>query len=382
MPINSMTGNGFKNIARNPGSAPNVPSGGIKDQSQYFQNNKNSPLYARNMPPSTSSGSSPSFSGIAGNLGQSGIDLVHGIVGSGSGKGSSGGRGGISIGISGNGMSDYQAQLAALYGNQRSQAEALLAQQRAAAEEAYRKGMANLESSWNAKSGALSDNLQNTLASLARQYNASKGEVNADAEKSFREAYVNYMQNRKNINQNLSAQGISGGAAESTMAGMYNNYGNSRNDISTTLNDNLTSLENLYQDNRANAQSDYNMQYAQALSDYLNYQNQMEQNLANNIAGSYGNMVTALGNIDSGYTSALYDLMLKQADYAYKNAKATNPISNVSIQAINDMGTVTDYAKVLADQMRAQGADDTAIIRQLANQGVDLNTALALYGVA
>lgn len=370
MPINRVTGNGYYTPAKTGGSGRTGAGGSGVNISPVG---------------SGSSGSSPSFGGIAGNLGQSGIDLARGAVGSGGGSGSGkGGKGGIavSVGAGGSSMSDYQAQLAALYGNQRSQAEALLAQQRAAAEEAYRKGMANLESSWNAKSGALSDNLQNTLASLARQYNASKGEVNADAEKSFREAYVNYMQNRKNINQNLSAQGISGGAAESTMAGMYNNYGNSRNDISTTLNDNLTSLENLYQDNRANAQSDYNMQYAQALSDYLNYQNQMEQNLANNIAGSYGNMVTALGNIDSGYTSALYDLMLKQADYAYKNAKATNPISNVSIQAINDMGTVTDYAKVLADQMRAQGADDTAIIRQLANQGIDTNTIYALYGVA
>lgn len=370
MPINRVTGNGYYTPAKTGGSGRTGAGGSGVNISPVG---------------SGSSGSSPSFGGIAGNLGQSGIDLARGAVGSGGGSGSGkGGKGGIavSVGAGGSSMSDYQAQLAALYGNQRSQAEALLAQQRAAAEEAYRKGMANLESSWNAKSGALSDNLQNTLASLARQYNASKGEVNADAEKSFREAYVNYMQNRKNINQNLSAQGISGGAAESTMAGMYNNYGNSRNDISTTLNDNLTSLENLYQDNRANAQSDYNMQYAQALSDYLNYQNQMEQNLANNIAGSYGNMVTALGNIDSGYMSALYDLMLKQADYAYKNAKATNPISNVSIQAINDMGTVTDYAKVLADQMRAQGADDTAIIRQLANQGIDTNTIYALYGVA
>lgn len=374
MPINKVTGGGHYTPAKTGSGYTGAGGSGVNitpvgsgigghpkpiDQSKYFQNNKFSPLYARNIPASSGSGSSQNASG----------------------KGT-GNKGGVAIGVGGNYLSDYQAQLSALYGSQRSQAEALLAQQRAAAEEAYRKGMANLESSWNTKRGALADNLQNTLASLARQYSTSRNEVNADAEKSFREAYVNYMQNRKNINQNLSAQGISGGAAESTMAGMYNNYGNSRNDISTTLNDNLTSLENLYQDNRASAQSDYNTQYAQALSDYLNYQNQMEQNLANNIAGSYGNMVSALGNIDSGYTNALYDLMMKQADYAYKNTKATNPLNTISIQALNDMGSVTDYVRVLADQMRSQGADEASIIRQLANQGVDLNTTLALFGVA
>lgn len=300
-----------------------------------------------------------------------------------SGRGSSSVRGSSSgSGAGYSGLSDYQSQLAALYGSQQSKLAELQAQQRAAAEEAYRNGMANLDRSWSAKTSALSDNLNNTLASLARQYQNSKKEVNADADKSFREAYVNYMQNRKNINQNLSAQGLSGGAAESTMAGMYNNYGNSRNDISTTLNDNLTSLENLYQNNRAEAQSAYNTQYAQALSDYLNYQNQMEQNLASNIIGSYGNMVNSLGNLNSGYTDALYGLLQKQAQYEYANSKATNAMDNVSTQSLNNIGSVTDYAKNLMNEMRAQGADDATIIRQLANNGVDTNAIYALFGAA
>lgn len=325
-------------------------------------------------------GASDKFARTTGNLVSLGANLVGGGGSSSSGSGGSSKSSGKAS--SGSYLSDYQSQLAALYGSQQSQLADLQAQQRAAAEEAYRNGMANLDKSWNAKTGALSDNLKNTLASLARQYQNSKNEVNADADKSFREAYVNYMQNRKNINQNLSAQGLSGGAAESTMAGMYNNYGNSRNDISTTLNDNLASLENLYQDNMSEAQSAYNTQYAQALSDYLNYQNQMEQNLASNIIGSYGNMVSSLGNLNSGYTDALYGLLQKQAEYAYKNSKATNALDNVSTESLNNIGSVTDYAKNLMSQMRAQGADDATIIRQLANNGVDTNAIYALFGAA
>ena len=278
---------------------------------------------------------------------------------------------------------DYASKLAELYAQQQAQAQALAAQQRAAAESAYRAGMERLGQAWNTKSSALKDNLNSTLSGLQRQYDSSKNEVNADANKSLREAYINYMLNRKNLNQNLSAQGIGGGAAESTQAGMYNNYGTSRNNINTTLNDNLTSLENMYQGNIASAQQQYNSAYANALSDYLNYQNQLEQNLANSIVGSYGNMVNSLGSLNSGYTDTLYNLLEKQAAYEYANTQNTLGRDSVSTQATNNMGSVTDWAKYQAmiQQMQNAGKNNAQIIQSLMNSGVDRNTAYKLFGV-
>ena len=278
---------------------------------------------------------------------------------------------------------DYASKLAELYAQQQAQAQALAAQQRAAAESAYRAGMERLGQAWDTKTGALKDNLNSTLSGLQRQYDSSKNEVNADANKSLREAYINYMLNRKNLNQNLSAQGIGGGAAESTQAGMYNNYGTSRNNINTTLNDNLTSLENMYQGNIASAQQQYNSAYANALSDYLNYQNQLEQNLANSIVGSYGNMVNSLGSLNSGYTDTLYNLLEKQAAYDYANTQNTLGRDSVSTQATNNMGSVTDWAKYQAmiQQMQNAGQNNAQIIQSLMNSGVDRNTAYKLFGV-
>ena len=278
---------------------------------------------------------------------------------------------------------DYASKLAELYAQQQAQAQALAAQQRAAAESAYRAGMERLGQAWDTKTGALKDNLNSTLSGLQRQYDSSKNEVNADANKSLREAYINYMLNRKNLNQNLSAQGIGGGAAESTQAGMYNNYGTSRNNINTTLNDNLTSLENMYQGNIASAQQQYNSAYANALSDYLNYQNQLEQNLANSIVGSYGNMVNSLGSLNSGYTDTLYNLLEKQAAYEYANTQNTLGRDSVSTQATNNMGSVTDWAKYQAmiQQMQNAGQNNAQIIQSLMNSGVDRNTAYKLFGV-
>ncbi len=276
---------------------------------------------------------------------------------------------------------DYQAQLNALYAQQQAQAQALAAQQRAAAESAYRAGMSRLGEAWDTKTGALRDNLNSTLSNLQRQYDASKGEVTNDANKSLREAYINYMLNKKDLNQNLTAQGIGGGAAESTMAGMYNNYGNSRNNINTTLNDNLTSLENTYQGNLASAQQQYNNAYANAYADYMNMQNQMEQNLANSIVGSYGSMINSLGNLDTGYTNALYDLLSKQAAYAYNPTQNTLGVKSVSTTSANNMGSVTDYAKQKAAEMRQQGYSNSQIVQQLAKDGVGINEVYQMFGV-
>lgn len=295
-------------------------------------------------------------------------------------KPSSGSTGSNSVSTPSYSGFDYASQLANMYAQQQAQAQAYAAQQRAAAESAYRAGMERLGQAWNTKTGALKDNLNSTLANLQRQYDSSKNEVNADANKSLREAYINYMLNKKNLNQNLTAQGIGGGAAESTMAGMYNNYGNSRNNINTTLNDNLTSLENTYQGNISNANQQYNSAYANALSDYLNYQNQLEQNLANSIVGSYGNMVNSLGSLDSGYTNALYDLLQKQAAYEYQNTKNTLGMDKVSTDSINNMGSVTDWAKYL-NSMRQQGQSDDQILNSMIQQGLDRNTAYQLFAV-
>ena len=298
-------------------------------------------------------------------------------------KPSSGSTGSNSVSTPSYSGFDYASQLANLYAQQQAQAQEYAAQQRAAAESAYRAGMERLGQAWDTKTGALKDNLNSTLAGLQRQYDSSKNEVNADANKSLREAYINYMLNRKNLNQNLSAQGIGGGAAESTQAGMYNNYGTSRNNINTTLNDNLTSLENMYQGNIASAQQQYNSAYANALSDYLNYQNQLEQNLANSIVGSYGNMVNSLGSLNSGYTDTLYNLLEKQAAYEYANTKNTLGRDSVSTQATNNMGSVTDWAKYQAmiQKMQNAGQNNAQIIQSLMNSGVDRNTAYKLFGV-
>ena len=65
----------------------------------------------------------------------------------------------------------------------------------------------------------LATNLKNTLAS-------NNAQTNANYNNSARQAYVNYMRNQKALPSQLQALGVNGGATESGLLNLFNNYGN------------------------------------------------------------------------------------------------------------------------------------------------------------
>lgn len=76
-------------------------------------------------------------------------------------------------------------------------------------------------------------------------------QLDAATDQALQEAYVNRMLTLRNLGQDLSAQGITGGAAESTLAGVYNNYGNARSQLESQRAAQQASLLNTYQNNMA-----------------------------------------------------------------------------------------------------------------------------------
>ena len=259
----------------------------------------------------------------------------------------------------------------------------MLEQQRAAAQAAYNNAMGRLNDAWGNTQSALRSNLDNTLANLQRQYDYGSGVMNDDAKKSLREAYINYMLNKKNLNQGLSAMGVSGGATESSMANMYNNYGNSRNGINQTLAENLAELLNNYQNNVATANQTYNTQYADAMNNYVNNMNALENALASNLMGSYSG--SSLSNLASyaATLGALQDKMAQQAQ-TYTPTENTMAVDQISTTQGNNTGSVTDYAKWLqtVNNLTEQGATSSNIIQQLRNMGATPQDIFQIYGVA
>ncbi len=97
---------------------------------------------------------------------------------------------------------------------------------------------------------------RNAAAEAARkaqqgQYDANVKKLNTAADDAQRQAYINYMMSKRDMGQQLSAQGLSGGAAESTWAGLYNGYGNSRASTEKSRLENLGDLQQTLQNNLA-----------------------------------------------------------------------------------------------------------------------------------
>ena len=222
-----------------------------------------------------------------------------------------------------------------------------LAAQRAQREAAYNRNMSRIASAYDQAAGNLRGNYDSTVERLNAARDKSMGEVRGDAEKSLREAYINNMLSRRGLNQRLSAMGYNGGATESTMAGLENNYGNSRLGINETLNKNIADLEQVYGDNLAEALQSYN----QAMSS-LGMQRMQLENAAENAlnSGSASDMsgIGSLLSMDQSYLNALANTLQKQGNYAYDQSKATNDFVAGQVQQAQNNEAASNYAKALA----------------------------------
>lgn len=260
--------------------------------------------------------------------------------------------------------------------------EEMLEKQRQAAEEAYGRAKERLDNAWGDTLTSLDNNKSSALGQLKQNYDYTSGQAQTDADKSLREAYINYMMNKKNMGQNLSAMGVSGGTSESSLANMYNNYGSSRNNINTTLADNLASLLNAYQNNASGVEQAYNSQYADAKNNYMAQLNSLESALAQNLVSQYsGGSLSNLAN----YASTLSKLVGNMAGTGFTPTENTLGVNSVSTRQglTNDPGTATNYAKykALMDEMQNSGASSSQIIQQLKNAGASQNDVLGLYGL-
>ncbi len=164
--------------------------------------------------------------------------------------------------------------------------QAILAAQNAAAEQ--------LRAAQEAQRKAREEAYQKAAAQQKVNYDFSAGQVNDATGKALQEAYVNRMLQNKNLQQSLSAQGLNGGASETTTAGMYNNYNNARNNLETERQSQLANLLNTYQNNMA----------------------QLEQQRASGDAADLSQYQTALQNLTAGNTANLISLLQGYGDMA------------------------------------------------------------------
>ena len=260
-----------------------------------------------------------------------------------------------SASVSGN-ASNVNGDLMSMYEQQQNRlAEQLQAQQayyeqqlraqqearQQAAQNAYNSNMSALENAYAKRLAGLDSNLASTKDLLTSSYNNSRDSLNASAEKSLQEAYINRMMNEKSMRNQLNAQGITGGASESVIAGMLNNYANARNNIENNLANNVRTLREAYQKNLASALQNRNDALSAAEDTNLKYKMQLENDLRNNIIGSYNDLYSGLMNADANY----YDNMAK---LVYNQANNANELQNYAQKLLlNNNSDLQNYAERL-----------------------------------
>lgn len=285
---------------------------------------------------------------------------------------------------------DYMSQLSSMLSTYQNQQQAQLAAQQAAQEQmvrdAYSNNRAALQNAYNARNANLENIYGETLGRLSENYDYDAEKIARNAENALREAYINRMMSQKNLQQQLNAQGLTGGAAESVIAGLMNNYGNARNNIETQRMNDLASLLNTYQNNLAKANENYANARNEVEAANQNYLAQMERDRTSGLVGTYDNLYNALASGSNTYANAMQGLAASQignaADLAatnYKNyANAVNKgtttknSSSLSVSGGGDSSIVGNLAQRLA-----AGEDASTLLTSLTANGMSMAEAVA-----
>lgn len=88
-------------------------------------------------------------------------------------------------------------------------------------------------------------------AQQKKDYEYAAGQLNTDTDRALQEAYINKMLSLLRLPQDMAAQGLGGGASETTLGSLYNNYGNARTKLENEHQRQLAGLLNTHQGNLA-----------------------------------------------------------------------------------------------------------------------------------
>lgn len=190
-------------------------------------------------------------------------------------------------------------------------------------------------------------------------YNTNVDKLNRASDEANQQAYINYMMSKRDLPQQLSAVGLSGGAAESSYAGLYNNYGNSRAQTEKSRLEGMADLQQTLQNNLAAIEQQRLSGELSSLSDYYT-------NLASLQAQNAQNLVSkqqSSGGSSGGTDYAKY----LQSNYydAYQSARENGYTADEASSYANEMAGQYIYSLLSAGQI-----DRDTAYRMLAGYGI------------
>lgn len=236
---------------------------------------------------------------------------------------------------------NYQAQMDLInniYAQQQAAAAEAERKKQEAAQAAYDRSMNALNNAYGSATTNAKNNYNSTLGQLQGNYDFNAQGVNQNADKAMQEAYINYMMSKRDLSQVMAAQGLSGGASESSLASLYNNYGSGRNAIDTQRNADLGTLANALQSDRASALQAYNSLIADLDAQKANQQMTLESNLANAIADAAAANYDTQFSLTDAYLQQMQDILANMpavsSSYSAGNAGRSVNVSQPELEFV------------------------------------------------
>lgn len=164
--------------------------------------------------------------------------------------------------------------------------------------------------------------LDATQAQLDKTLAQNNATTNANYDNSARQAYVDYMRKQRALPSQLQALGVRGGATESGLLNLYNNYGVEHAANEQQRNADLTSNQNAREDA-------WNSAYQAYLSDL----NEQKQQAINNQINEYNNEITRFSSTVAQYpsTSAGYSAYQQ---WINNMAASNDPLKDIKVALI------------------------------------------------
>lgn len=173
----------------------------------------------------------------------------------------------------------------------------------------YNASNTNLENYYQALLEALNKNYSDTEGLLNGQYSNSQQALEDQRKRALQEAYIARMLQEKGLADQLDAYGLSGGASESVLANLRNNYMNNRNSVEQNTQTSLKDLLQSYLSDTAKARQSYNQSLADAEQARLN----ARQTYANNLAQGQADAANYLAQARSGAYENLFNTLARLA---------------------------------------------------------------------
>lgn len=190
---------------------------------------------------------------------------------------------------------------------------------------AYNQYAADAEASKNLYNQQFNTNT-NRLKTTLDQNNKS---TNANYDNNARQAYVDYMRKQRALPSQLQALGVRGGATESGLLNLYNNYGVEHAANEQQRAADLTSNRNAYDD-----------AYAKLVADRTQYLMDYEKDLSEQKQKAIANQINEYNNEITRFSSSVAQYPTTQAGYeAYQKwinnmAASTDPLKDIKVALI------------------------------------------------